>query len=284
MEKDLFLFNNFKRYSESNKPKIVIFQGSPRSKESCAGMVSKSQKVIDYATEIWSRFFDFTVVDLAVGDIVIRPCKGCVSTSNGFHCHWKCTCYEKGMKIPDLVYEKRIYDLLEECDGFLVVSPVNWYSVSTEVKALFDRLVCANLTLTKEDAEEIFGKKNIKNPEITGNAELSGKYKHLLKNHLEGKVASFYIHGDDGASDYPEGQPETGENEWEPINSILPIVYQCRYSKIDAPNELIEAFNINKGQPYYLANLIMQYEGEFFERMDNLLDRLLYYINSKKSK
>jgi multimeric flavodoxin WrbA len=272
---NLILFEDFEI---TDKPKIVIFQGSPRSADSCSGMDSKSSKIVKYAVENWSSIFDFHVVDLAVGEITIRPCKGCVSTSNGFHCHWKCTCYGKDMETPDLIYEKGVYDLLESCDAFLVVSPVNWYSVSTEVKALFDRLVCANLTLTKEQAEEIMGKGNIKNSQITGEAEISGEFKSLLKNHLKGKVASFYVHGDAGANDYPKGQPWTGEGDWNPKEAVLPIVYQCRYSEIDSPDELIEAFNINKGIPYYTANLLFGYEAEFFIRMDSLLQKLANHL------
>ena len=84
------------------------------------------------------------------------------------------------------MYEADIYTKLEQCDGFLVITPIHWYSVSTQVKAMFDRLVCANQTITKDQAEEIFGKGNIKKSELVGSAELSGQYKHLLKNHLEG--------------------------------------------------------------------------------------------------
>lgn len=268
--KNLIVFENF---DLGEKPKVVLFQGSPRSADSCSGMDSKSSKIVNYAVENWSEFFDFEVIDLAVKEITVSPCKGCISTSNGFHCHWKCSCYKKGMETPDLIYEKGVYDLLENCDAFIVVSPVNWYSVTTEVKALFDRLVCANLTLTQEQAREILGP-NMKNAEATGLAELSGKYKHLLKNHLKGKVAGFYIHGDGGANDYPNGQPPTGDENWGIKNCVMPLVYQCRYSEIEAPDDLIEAFEINKGIPYFEANLLMDYETEFFERMDSLLERL----------
>ena len=194
------LYENFIKIGQ--KKKVLLFQGSPRSEESCAGQESKSEKLINYVLEYWSEVFDFEVINLAVKDVTISPCKGCVSTSNGMHCHWKCSCYAKGMEIPDLIYEEDVYDKLENCDAFVVVSPINWYSVSTQVKALFDRLVCANLTITKDQADQIFGEKNIKNAELTGRAEISGKYKNLLKNHLAGKFAAFYVHGDDGASDY----------------------------------------------------------------------------------
>lgn len=261
------------------KPKVLLFQGSPRSKDSCAGMKSKSAKVIDWAVENWGDHYEFKVVDLAVGDVIIQPCKGCISTANGMHCHWKCSCYEEGMETPDLIYEEGIYDLLEECDAFVVVSPINWYAVSTQVKALFDRLVCANLTLTVEQAKEILGPDNLKNASVTGPAELSGKYKTLLKNHLAGKVAAFYVHGDNGANDYNGNPPDTGEGNWDPKNAVLPLVYQCRYSEIDAPDSLIQAFYIGQGLPYYEGNLVMKYEEEYFVRMDDLLRNLSAHLN-----
>jgi hypothetical protein len=141
---------------------------------------------------------------------------------------------------------------------------------------MFDRLVCANLTVTKEQAIEIFGDGNIKTADLTGQAELEGNYKNLLKNHLEGKVASFFVHGDDGANDYDGNQPYTSDLNWDVKNSVMPLVYQCRYSAIDCPDELIEAFHINKGLDYFEANL--QPNKELFERADSLMDRLIKHL------
>jgi len=274
----------FQEFQIQYKPKLLVFQGSPRKLKSCSNQTPKSKKLIDYILEYWSNVYQIEVIDLAIGDVTISPCKGCVSTSGGFHCHWKCTCYGKDLEKKDLMYESEIYDKLEGCDAFLVVSPINWYSVSTQVKAMFDRLVCANLTLTREEAIQIMGEGNIKNSKITGAAELSGEYKHLLRNHLEGKTAAFYIHGDDGADDYSKDPIEIGDSNWDPVNSIMPLVYQCRYSGINCPDELVEAFYINKGIPYYEANLEMKYEEEFFERMDSLLNKLSLELSSKMGK
>jgi multimeric flavodoxin WrbA len=268
------------RKLSDKKPKILIFNGSPRRKDSCADQDSKTQKIIEYAMGRYMPFVDFDYVDLSVGKVIIQPCKGCISTSNGFHCHFSCTCYSKGStKKPDLMYEADIYYKLQQCDAFIIVSPIHWYSVSTQVKSMFDRLVCVNMTLTKEQAEEIFGKDNIKNSEITGNAEIYGKYKHLLKNHLAGKLAAFYVHGDDGANDYDGNPPHTGDKAWDVKNSVMPLVYQCRYSEINAPDDLIEAFYINQGLPYYQANIEMGEQSEFFLRMDNLMEKILNYLS-----
>ena len=268
------------RKLSDKRPNILIFQGSPRRENSCANQIPKTQKVAEYLLDRWSPFVNLEIIDLSIGKVNIQPCKGCVSTSNGMHCHWQCSCYSKESKMPDLMYEADIYTKLEQCDGFIVITPIHWYSVSTQVKAMFDRLVCANQTITKEQAIEIFGDGNIKNSDLTGRAELSGQYKTLLKNHLEGKWAGFYAHGDDGANDYDGNQPDTGDSNWDVRNSVMPLVYQCRYSGINAPDDLVESFYINKGVDYYQANLDVEKNKEFFNRADNLIDRMIDYINN----
>jgi len=261
------------------KPKILIFNGSPRRKDSCANQKPKTEKIIDWAIEKWLPFVDFEVIDLSVGKFIIQPCKGCVSTAGGFHCHWQCSCFSKGSKSkPDLLSEEDIYQKLEDCDAFIVVSPNHWYSVSTQVKALFDRLVCANLTITKSEAEDIFGKGNIKDSRLTTNVELTGNHKHLLRNHLSGKWAAFYVHGDAGANDYDNNKPDIGDINWDVRNSVMPLVYQCRYSEINCPDDLVESFYVNEGKPYSQANIDFNTEFEYFERMDGLIDRLLNYM------
>ena len=264
------------------KPKIVLFQGSPRTDESCSDQISKSEKVCQHILDTWSPFVNFDYIDLSVKRSIIQPCKGCVSTSNGMHCHWHCDCYRKGSnQSPDLMHDMDVYTKLEQCDGFLVVSPIHWYAVSTQVKAMFDRLVCANLTLTVDQAIRIFGDGNIKTADLTGQAELQGDYKHLLKNHLEGKFASFFVHGDDGANDYDGNQPYTGDLNWDVRNCVMPLVYQCRYSGMNCPDDLVEAFYINRGLDYYEANL--QPNQELYDRADQLMERFVTRLSENSN-
>ena len=208
-----------------------------------------------------------------------------VENSHEFNCEGvkvhNCTCYKKDdEKKPDFMYDGDIYTKLEECDAFLVFSPIHWYSVSSQVKALFDRLVCASQTLHYDDAIKILGKGNLKNSEITGKFAQSGEYNELLKNHLEGKVAGFYIHGDDGANDYDGKElPDSFKDEnFTPKQSIAPIVNQCRYSGINVPNDLIEAFYINKDKDYYTSNLDLENLSKPFDNADRLLENLKKYI------
>lgn len=268
------------RKLSDKKYNIVIFNGSPRKENSCADLESKSEKICNYILDKWETFIDFEYIDLGVGEVNIQPCKGCVSSSNGFHCHFPCSCYKKNSKKkPDLMYDSDIYEKLQKCDAFLVVSPIHWYSVTTQVKAMFDRLVCINQTITVDKAIEIFGDGNIKDSKLTGKAELSGKYDKFLKNHYEGKYASFYIHGDDGATDYNGKKPKTGDDKWDIKSSVMPLVYQCRYSGMECPDDLVEAFYINKNKEYYQANLDFDDTKEFFEKADKLIENILKYLS-----
>jgi multimeric flavodoxin WrbA len=276
------------------KPKILIFQGSPRDKDTCANMESKTHKVVEYMISKWSPFINFNVIDLSVNQSkrpIIQPCKGCVSTAGGYHCHFECSCYFKGDdKKPDLLKELDVYNLLQECDAFIIVSPIHWHSLSAQVKTLFDRLVCVNQTLTIDDAKKLMGDGNIKNSDITGKFAKSGKYNDMLRNHLEGKVAGFYVHGDDGANDYtgkelPDSYSDVLDDGFSnnPKSVVMPFVMQLKYSGVYVPDNLIQSFYVNKGVDYYTANKTMNKEKEFFERADMLLNNLLDYLDQSKS-
>lgn len=277
------------------KPRVLIFQGSPRDPDTCANMESKSHKIVEYMISKWSPFVNFQVIDLAVNQSkrpIIQPCKGCISTAGGFHCHFQCSCYFKGDdKKPDLLKELDVYSKLQDCDAFLVVSPIHWHALTSQVKLLFDRLVCVNETLTIDDAKKLMGSDNIKNSEVTGKFSRSGKYNNMLRNHLEGKVAGFYVHGDNGADDY-EGK-ELPDSYRDVLDdgfgnnakaTVMPYVMQLKYSGIYVPNELVEAFYINEGVDYNVANKTFNKEKEFFERADNLLENLLTYLEENKYK
>jgi multimeric flavodoxin WrbA len=272
---------NIFRISQKKK-KVIIFQGSPRNEKSCANMSSKTHKVVEFILKHYGDVLDIEVVDLSV-DVengIIQPCKGCYSTAGGFHCHWACSCFNKGDGTKDILSEQDIYTKLEKCDAFLIFSPIHWHNLTSQIKSLFDRLVCCNLTITQEDAKKIMGKE-IKNKEITGKFAVSKKYEHLRKNHLEGKICGFYIHGDDGADDYPDNEfPDTFEKSDEKIYRdakicAMPYILQCKYSGIKVPDSLVKAFYINKNVNYYTANLKFGENGVFFDKATEIMEDLL---------
>ena len=64
----------------------------------------------------------------------------------------------------------------------------------------------------------------------------------------------------------------------------MPFVMQLKYSGVFVPEELIEAFYINKGVDYYVANQKFNKEKEFFDRADSLLENLLVYLEERQDK
>ncbi len=110
----------------------------------------------------------------------------------------------------------------------------------------------------------------------------------MLRNHLEGKVAAFYVHGDDGAKDYTKNPlPESYDVMMDPFSidpksAVLPYIMQMKYSGVFVPDELVQAFHINKGIDYYTSNITFDKQKEFKERADELLENLLTYLEDKK--
>lgn len=269
------------------KLKVLLFQGSARSLDNCPNMESKSNKIVDYIVNKFNNIIDFEVIDLSVNQSenpIIQPCKGCVSTSGGYHCHFPCDCYFKGGKNKDLLSEKDVFGKLMECDCFLIVSPIYWHSLSTQIKALFDRLVCINLTLTHDEAVKLMGNKH-KNSNVTGKLSKSGEYNYMLKNHLEGKYAAFYVHGDDGADDYKDKDlPDSYDIELDsfsvdPLSVVRPYVNQLKYSGVYVPDNFIKSFYINKNIDYYSANKNFDKTELFKYKADELINNIINKIN-----
>jgi multimeric flavodoxin WrbA len=275
--------------NNSGKIKIVAIQGSPRTKKSCSGGDSKTSFLMDKALDELGSDVKVEALDLCVIDDQpqVRPCKGCISTANGFQCHYPCSCYGKDDGTNDFMHENDVYEKMQKADGFVVFTPVNWYAPSSQVKAFFDRLVCINLTLDVKEAKKIMGG-DIKNPKLTTAAELSGKYKDMLKNHYEGKVGAFFIHGDDGADDYkgrklPLSLVESKHEKYvSPYDAIMPIVHQCRYSGIFVPENCIEGIVFGYGKPYSQNNKDVKTKEDLIDKAIGLVKNLVGEIRKRK--
>lgn len=272
--------------------KIVVFLGSSRSEDNCPGQEGKTKTLAVSSIEHFRDRADFELIDLAVSADAptVQPCKGCVSTAGGYHCHWPCSCYgpdSGAADKPDLMYEFDVYRKLEECDGFLVFTPIYWYAPSTPLKALFDRLVCANLTLSKEFASSAL--ESIKDPEVTQEANKAGLFDDQLKNWLEGKFAGFYVHGDMGADDYDRNPKPLAYLAYDEASSyfgnaksaVEPLVWQCRYSGIHVPNSLVVSHEIGKGQSYAEGNDEYPSELDAFLKGRQLVGNLIHMLENK---
>jgi multimeric flavodoxin WrbA len=116
----------------------------------------------------------------------IHPCKACSSTAAAL-CHWPCSCYPNhGLgQVHDWMNE--IYPMWVAAHGIMIVTPVHWYQVSSPLKLMMDRLVCADggnpdPTLTRgKDAERAKA------------VELGG---WGYPRHLAGRLFAVVVHGD----------------------------------------------------------------------------------------
>jgi multimeric flavodoxin WrbA len=77
----------------------------------------------------------------------IHPCKACFSTSPAL-CHWPCSCYPNYSLGQTQDWMNEIYPMWVAAHGIMIVTPVNWYQVSSPLKLMMDRLV-ARVTRTE---------------------------------------------------------------------------------------------------------------------------------------
>ena len=273
----------------TDKIKIVAIQGSPRTKKSCSGGDSKTALLLNKALKQLPKDVKFSLLDLSVENDKpqVRPCKGCIGTANGFQCHYPCSCFSKDDGTDDFMYQEDVYKKLQEADGFVTFTPVHWFGPSSQVKALFDRLVCINLTLSVEDAKDIMGKE-FKNPKVTTETELTGKYRNLLKNHYEGKVAAFFIQGDDGANDYVNRRIPLSMINYDkdgylsPTDAIKPLVQQLKYSGIFVPDNCIEGTVFGYKKPYAQNDIDAKDSKQLADKAITLVNNLIKEIKRRK--
>ena len=171
--------------------RILLVNGSMRSDQSCPGEMSKSWRLLTLAKDIIQSTdgFEIEVLDLSLLTSqygrVIHPCKGCVSTAQPL-CHWPCSCYPNFAMGQVSDWMNDIYPMWTAAHGVMIVTPVNWYQAPSGLKAMIDRLVCADggnpdLTTTGKD------------PEKAKALEMQG---WDYPRHLAGRVFSVVVHGD----------------------------------------------------------------------------------------
>lgn len=284
---------SFSEFAENKgKKTVVLVMGSARNSDCCPAEKSKTEKIADFIRKEFSDRVRFEMVDLSVkcDGVNVQPCKACTSTS-AFHCHWPCDCYSKKSEPKDLMHREDVYKKLEECDGLFVLTPINWSSCSSVLKSFFDRLVCASLSITSEEAVEIFGEEDIKNSKKTRQAEQSGKYNGMLKNHLEGLVAGFFAQGNEGGSDYrefaknktkllpvvPESLSEYEKTHGpEDVSKLLdPLVRQCVYMGIRVPDDCVRVTTYGYGISYSEANDRFEFEDSLKREAADVFSRFL---------
>lgn len=272
---------------ETSPIRVLLIAGSQRRQYNCPGVDGKART---FMKRMASRLPESWRVDECdLGNVYaaerIQPCNACVSTSMALCC-WPCNCYEKGSSSePDLMWEADLYARLDLADAWAVIGPVNWYAPSTNLKALFDRLVCASGGNPREELIEH------KNPELAMKLEHTPEWKELSINHLEGRTAGFFCYGDGGGDELDDdGRPKKlrHKNYFDPENEIwsngrdayAPLVWQCRYSGIEVPDQLWKYNEFGNGKPYS-DNQAEDIEQEVFGEFDAWTDELVRFVGAK---
>ncbi len=181
------------RHEDITGPRrFLLISGSSRTEHTCPGELSKTYRLIKIAEEVLRQAPQVSVELLDLSRLTseygrhIHPCKACFSTSAAL-CHWPCSCYPNYSlgQVHDWMNE--IYPLWVEAHGIMIITPVNWYQVSSPVKLMMDRLVCADGG--NPDPTTTHGKHAKEAKEI----EMRG---WSYPRHLEGRLYSVISHGD----------------------------------------------------------------------------------------
>jgi hypothetical protein len=155
------------------------------------------------------------------------------------------------------MWDLDLYGRLARADAWAIIGPVNWYGPSSNIKAMFDRLVCMNGGNPRPD---LIDKKDTLKAQAL---ERSPLWQQISRNHLSGRTAAFFCYGDDGANEEDgDGRPKHLEHpQWfdaaaHPMRgkderlAYQGLVWQCRYSDIEVPDDLWKCTVFGAGKPY----------------------------------
>ncbi|MDB5034904.1 MAG: hypothetical protein JWQ98_2145 [Chlorobi bacterium] len=237
--------------------RVLIISGSNRRQYNCPGVDSKARTLMLRMAERLPQEWEIDYED--IGNVYGRPhigsCNACVSTSMAL-CVWPCNCYQKNDSLePDLMWDLDLYARLDLADAWAFIGPVNWYAPTSNLKLMFDRLVCMNGGNPREDLIEH------KNPELAMSLEGSPEWDELSRNHLEGRTAGFFCYGDGGGDEIaPDGRPKLlrhpgyfnpGDEPFDDMrDAYAPLVWQCRFSGIEVPDQLWKYREFGNGKRY----------------------------------
>jgi hypothetical protein len=269
--------------------RVLLIAGSQRRLYSCPGFDSKSRALMERMAARLPAEWQVDSEDLGNIDRRerIQPCNACVSTSMAL-CVWPCNCYEAHNSAePDLMWNLDLYARLQQADAWAFIGPVNWYGPTSNLKLMFDRLVCMN---GGNPREELI---NHKDPELAMKLEHSPAWAALSRNHLEGRTAAFFCHGDGGGDELDaDGRPRILEHpEWfeprdEPFadmrDSHAPLVWQCRYGGVEVPDALWRYADIGRGRKYSDNQVQdLAWQREALSQFDAWVDAFRAHVDAK---
>jgi len=269
--------------------RVLLIAGSNRRQYNCPGVDSKARalmlRLADRLPQDWE--IDYEDLGNVYARARIQSCNACASTAMPL-CVWPCNCYEPGNKDePDLMWDLRLYERLDLADAWAIIGPINWYGPTSNLKLMFDRLVCMSGGNPREDLIDH------KDPEKAMRLETAPEWRDLHRNHLEGRTAAFFGYSDDGANEMDgEGRPRPlRHKEWfdperEPFEderqAYAPLVWQCRFSGVEVPDRLWRHAFTGRGLPYsenQAEDMIA--EGAFMSAFDAWGDAFANFVRGK---
>ena len=269
--------------------RVLVIAGSDRRQYNCPGVDGKARSLAWRVADRLPKDWEIDLEDLGnvYGRARIQSCNACVSTSMAL-CVWPCNCYEPEHKDePDLMWDLDLYARLDLADAWAIIGPINWYAPSSNLKLMFDRLVCMNGGNPREDLIDH------KNPEKAMALERSERWSDLTRNHLEGRTAAFFCYGDEGANELDEnGRPKILRHPHyfnphdEPFSNerdaYAPLVWQCRYGGVEVPDDLWMYCEFGAGEPYSLnqAEHLVD-RPDVFDALDAWANRLERFVAAK---
>jgi multimeric flavodoxin WrbA len=171
--------------------RYLLINCSSRSEHTCPGEMSKSYRLLELSREILEgagsavEVLDLSRLASEYGRN-IHPCKACFSTAAAL-CHWPCSCYPNHSLGQTQDWMNDIYPMWVAAHGIMLITPVNWYQVSSPLKLMMDRLVCADGG--NPDPTRTHGKDAKKAKQV----ELDG---WDYPRHLSGRLFACVVHGD----------------------------------------------------------------------------------------
>ncbi|PPQ19525.1 NADPH-dependent FMN reductase [Bradyrhizobium sp. AC87j1] len=230
-------------------PRILVINGSARSEHSCPGEMSKTWRLVKLAEPVFVEMgFAVDILDLSrlaseFGK-TIHPCKSCVSTAMPL-CHWPCSCYPNYSLGQTGDWMNEIYPLWVAAHGILIVTPVNWYHVPSGLKAMMDRMVCADGG--NPDPTSTHGKK----ADEAKAMELKG---WPYPRHLAGRHFGVVVHGDAVGA---EGV-RRALSDW---LTDMQLISAGRFAELDG--------YVGYMEPYATSHRELDDDGEFQQEVQN---------------
>jgi len=251
-----------RRHDERGQPAILLINCSSRSEHTCPGEMSKSYRLVEIAREVFAASPGVEIELLDLSRLAseygrcIHPCKACFSTAPAL-CHWPCSCYPNYSLGQTQDWMNQIYPMWVAAHGIMIVTPVNWYQVSSPLKLMMDRLVCADGG--NPDPTRTQGK----DAELAKQIELDG---WDYPRHLAGRVFSVVVHGD----------VEGAENVRRSISDWLCFMHLCPAG----PTAELDRY-IGYWKPYATSHADLDADTALQEEVRNAARTLLEAVRGK---